>query len=73
MVQFYRGQAILYVESSSDDIKEITIVDLSGKIIFKCSEQVYLKQIDISGLGKGVYLINVYTDDSRVIKRIVKD
>jgi hypothetical protein len=51
------------------DIKEIQILNLSGKYLFSTKE----RTIDISNLPKGIYLVLVNTGKGNVFKKIIKD
>ncbi len=53
----------------------ITIVDIQGKLVYNKSEKGttadYNKQIDLSGLAKGIYYIKLATDVQVTVKKLV--
>ena len=54
---------------------EITIVDAFGKLVSKEDKKdfigEYTKQVDLSDFPRGIYMLNIRTQDSFVSKRIV--
>ncbi len=57
------------------DIKSaysINITDLNGKIIYLDDEMQNGKVVNVHHLEKGCYLINIYTENQKIIKRFVK-
>jgi hypothetical protein len=54
---------------------EIMLVDAFGKVIMKENKQQfvgeYTKQVDLSTYSKGIYMVQIRTNDSFVSKRIV--
>jgi uncharacterized protein YjdB len=64
-------QNTLYIQSSST-IEQVSIYDISGRMlqtfdVFKTSEV-----LDISHLSNGIYLLKIKTEDGEVVRKIVK-
>ena len=57
-----------FVNVWGSDIKEIIISDISGRIILSTSKTI----IDVSNLTKGVYFINIQTNNNREVKKFIK-
>jgi hypothetical protein len=57
--------------SSSDAVTSISIVDLTGKIVQQTLGS-DIKEIDLSGLVPGVYLVHIQHNDQFITQRIVK-
>jgi len=64
---------LLYI-STLTDIRQIVIYDISGKVLMNISSRDALRQIDISSLKSGVYLIEVYDSNkmSKTINKFIK-
>ena len=58
---------ILKINSNSE-VSAVLLMDLSGNIIY----QTHTKQIDISNLSQGIYLIKIFTPQKVITKKIVK-
>jgi hypothetical protein len=57
--------------SSSDAVTSISIVDLTGKIVQQTLGS-DIKEIDLSGLVPGVYLVHIQLNGQFITQRIVK-
>jgi hypothetical protein len=58
--------------TSTIDIKSIEIHDLLGKIVYQNNSKV--ESIDLSNLNKGIYLINILTENNgKVTKKLIKN
>jgi hypothetical protein len=63
-ISLYPNPATTKVEvSNNKKITQLTMTDLLGRVIYSRSIKDYKTVIDVSDFSKGVYLINVFTDD----------
>ena len=63
----------LYIESSSV-IKQVSIYDISGRIVRAYSIRPNLSQeMGVSDLANGIYLVKVKTAEGETIRKIVKE
>lgn len=62
----------LVVISTINPIDQIEIYDLTGKLVLKDSPIGNNYQLDISGWSEGVYVLNVYTNEGKTAKKLVK-
>lgn len=53
-------------------LSTLTILDLSGKTVFRKQIASGNQQIDISNLSQGVYLIRVFDGNKIIVKKIIK-
>ena len=59
--------------ANSLTINKLEIIDMNGRVIKSLSiGNVKKKEINISELNSGIYLMNIYSTDGKVTKRIVK-
>ena len=66
----YPNPAYDMVQIATDaSVNDIIIYDLSGKMIHHLSHS---RQIDISGLSKGIYFVKILTDSFTCTKKLVK-
>ncbi len=56
---------------SNLDVKKVEIFSILGKLIY--SENYTSNQIDISKLEKGVYLVNIDTENGTIVKKMIKN
>ena len=69
-VVLYPNPAYDMVQIATDaSVNDIIIYDLSGKMIHHLSHS---RQIDISGLSKGIYFVKILTDSFTCTKKLVK-
>ncbi len=54
-----------YINIANDQLKDVTVLDFTGKILLRSSS----KKVDLSNLPKGVYLLNVTLNNGRSISR----
>ena len=70
-----RGVFNIFFISDEIDNFEITIVDAFGKLISQETKQAfvgeYSKQLDLSTYPRGIYMVQIRTNDSFVSKRVV--
>lgn len=68
------NQVSISVQNSTDAIAEIRLTDLLGKIVFQQKGTQNQATIDLSGLSKGVYMLEVLTENQfSVVKKLVKN
>jgi len=61
------AKADIYV--NGPEIKSIEVTNLNGKNFIKSNQQ----KIDISGLAKGHYFVNIYTPNGSIVKKLIKE
>jgi uncharacterized repeat protein (TIGR02543 family) len=61
----------LRIESGNLAIKQIEVVDLSGKVIYQFNE--LRNQINVSALSQGIYFVKLDTDKGTVTQKFVKE
>jgi len=54
--------------SSSDEIKEVEIIDLKGRIVVHSNETIF----NIGNLNSGIYFVAVRTSKTRIVKKIFR-
>jgi hypothetical protein len=64
----YPNPAISSIYASGNDIKEVQICSLAGKILLTSK----LQNVNVSALPKGAYLAVIYAKDGMVVKKIEK-
>jgi hypothetical protein len=52
--------------------KQITLMDLSGRVIFTESRVGDNLRIDISNLNSGIYLVEILSGETRAVKKLVR-
>lgn len=62
---------ILHIEPGTTNILSVALYDISGAIIFESNKKLP-KQIDMTGLRKGIYIINIVTEDEIINYRVKK-
>ena len=64
------------VEHVEDGLTIISIMDMSGSLIIKKEYEVLggglSKQIDIDGLNKGLYIVNIKNGESMIFEKFIK-
>ncbi len=66
------AKRILYIEFFRDDVQRMKIFDINGKLIFEKKVTKQNENIDLLGLGTGVYFIQILTTDEVFITKIIK-
>lgn len=67
-------QVSISVQNSADAIAEIRLTDMLGKVVFQQKVSQTQAKIDLSGLSKGVYMLEVQTENKfSVVKKLVKN
>lgn len=59
--------------NSDKTIENITITDITGKTVIKRSDIKQNGEIELSGLGKGIYIIALQTEKEIVTTKIIKE
>lgn len=61
----------LRIESASGLIREISIFDIAGKLIFRCMPEKNSELIDVSTLKSGIYLSVIRVEKQTITRKIV--
>ena len=59
----------LYVSSSSN-IRQLRLTDVSGKILLKKDVQGYLQTLPVGMISRGIYLLSVDTDTGTTVQKV---
>ena len=63
----------LYISDKDNTIKKVMIKDIAGKNILQINDFKNKRQIDISALEKGIYFIEMISNDNKLlIKKLIK-
>ncbi|MCT8339112.1 T9SS type A sorting domain-containing protein [Flavobacteriaceae bacterium TK19130] len=70
-VTIYPNPAVdnIHIESSTAQVERIVVYSLSGQIVGSTEGN---KEMDISGLSSGMYLVEVVSEGQRTVKKFVK-
>ena len=66
-------KGMIYFDFGSNDIQELTVMDITGKTLFESRVTGASEKVDISGYDAGVYFISVKTNDLILTTKIVKE
>jgi len=69
---FFNKIALQYQQHSSTKIKEATIFNSMGEIVFEKKVTQTLYELDLSFLPNGVYFLTIHTEKSTITKKLVK-
>ncbi|MCW5920224.1 MAG: T9SS type A sorting domain-containing protein [Bacteroidetes bacterium] len=69
---FFNKIAFQYQQHSSTKIKEATIFNSTGEIVFEKKVAQTLYELDLSFLPNGVYFLTIHTEKSTITKKLVK-
>lgn len=70
-VNIFPNPANKYIEIESDNIQNIKVSDISGKIIFsKNYNNLSKTQINIEDFNSGIYFVTIYTNSKIITKKI---
>ena len=61
----------IHIASNDLNIKNIAVLDLTGKVVKTATVNEYQTVLDMSGCTKGLYLIRIITNKGTVFKRIM--
>jgi len=68
------NNGVFYIKNELNiNLKRAEIFDMSGRLIsvFNLSDSSKTKQINLIGFSKGLYLVNIYSEDAFVTKKIL--
>lgn len=66
-------KGVLYFSESIQDITNIQIIDLSGRVIYSDNSNSTLRKIDVQHLNKGMYILSIKTRESKLLRRFLKN
>ena len=69
---FFNKIALQYQQHSNTKIKEATIFNSTGEIVFEKKVAQTLYELDLSFLPNGVYFLTIHTEKSTITKKLVK-
>jgi len=61
----------LFINSFDNSVRKVEIYSLFGTLVIN-QDKIEDKAIDVSTLPRGFYLVNIYTDNEVIVKKIVK-
>ena len=61
----------LYIEVSNGNIDNIVVTDITGKVFVNKTENADQSEIDLSSYPKGIYLVNIVTENDSYTKKVV--
>ena len=61
----------LYIEVSNSNIDNIVVTDITGKVFVNKTVNADQSEIDLSSYPKGIYLVNVVTENDSYTKKVV--
>ncbi len=65
---------IITIQSDHNVMDQIKIIDISGRVIKKTTNKVgSMYQMNLSGISKGVYFLQITSEGKEAVKRIVKE
>jgi hypothetical protein len=62
---------ILNVQTSQEQSVQVEIFDLMGKCIFRGIRNGSIIQVDLGGHCNGVYLVNIQTNEGRLVRKVI--
>ena len=72
MVSVYPNPASSILNIEAENLISVTILDMSGKIVYFALENCSATSIDLSGFANAEYVVKVETENGRSLKRIIK-
>jgi hypothetical protein len=61
----------LYIEVSNGNIDNIVVTDITGKVFVNKTVNADQSEIDLSSYPKGIYLVNIVTENDSYTKKVV--
>lgn len=52
-------------------IEEVELMDIMGRVLLIENEKVNMKNMDLTNVSKGAYVLKIYTDRGVVVKKVV--
>jgi len=62
----------LNINTAQAHVKTISIIDITGKTVYKINNPNQTKKIDLSILKSGIYIVKIHTSSSVLTKRFIK-
>ncbi|MDG1725334.1 MAG: T9SS type A sorting domain-containing protein, partial [Bacteroidia bacterium] len=59
--------------SSNEDLSKVTIYDVTGKVMFTSTDVNISSTVNVSAFSRGIYMVEVLTDDKTSVKRLILD
>ena len=59
--------------TSDEPLTNVTILDITGKIVYTSSEITSNQTVNVSSLNRGIYMVQVMTDNKTSVKRLILD
>ena len=72
MVSVYPNPTSSILNIEAEDLVSVTILDMSGRIVYFADENCSAASIDLEGFAKSEYMIKVETKKGTSVKRIIK-
>lgn len=72
MVSIYPNPTSSILNIEAEDLVSVTIIDMSGRIVYFANENCSAASIDFSSFAKSEYMIKVETKKGTSVKRIIK-
>ena len=72
MVSIYPNPTSSILNVEAENLISVTILDMSGRIIYFANESCSATSIDLSGFANAEYMVKVETKEGRSLKRIIK-
>jgi hypothetical protein len=67
-----QDQLNIYFLNPSNNLREISVFDIAGKLVYNTSSQQDRITIDASLFGSGVYMVKVFDGKNEFVRRIIK-
>lgn len=62
---------IVYIKAFEDKIQSVTVANMTGKVLMSQDANSDLAEIDLSSYPKGIYLVNVVTENGSYTEKVV--
>lgn len=72
LVSIYPNPTSSILNIEAEDLVSVSIIDMSGRIVYFADENCSSTSIDLSGFAKSEYMVKVETKKGTSIKRIIK-
>ena len=57
--------------SSTEKLSKVTIYDVTGKVMFTSSDVNLNSTVNVSAFSRGIYVVEVLTDNKTSVKRLI--
>lgn len=61
----------IYITSKNTSAKEITVYDVLGKLVLQTNLNVNSKEVNVSALNPGVYIIKIKEGDATATRKLI--